>query len=185
LSRPNLQTDGVTDCLGLAVVAQHHESIDGSAYPARLLGDAIDAGARIVAAVDRYCAMVSERAYRPGAFPSGALRQIFLAQGKSVDTGSAALLVKEIGLYSPSTVVQLANGEIGAAMKRTFKSGHPIVRAVLNASGIRLLMLPKRRTTQPSFQITQVHPLSRLPDNLEVASIWIPRETDLDDDPHA
>jgi len=99
-----------------------------------------------------------------------------------VDTSVAALLVKEIGLYPPGTVVQLSNGEIGVAMKRTLKSGHPIVRTVLNASGIRLPMMPKRRTTQPSFQITQVHPLARLPENLDVASIWIPRETDVDDE---
>lgn len=177
-----LRSDGVTDPLWLSVVEQHHESVDGSGYPGRLTGDAIDIGARIVGAADRYCAMVSERSYRPGAFPSVALRQIFLAQGKSVDIGVAALLVKELGLYPPGTVVQLANGEIGVAMKRTLKSGHPIVRAVLNASGIRLPMMPKRRTTQPSFQITQVHPLSRLPDNLDIASIWIPRETDVDDD---
>jgi hypothetical protein len=177
-----LKAAGVTDTVWLSVVGQHHEAIDGSGYPARLKGDAIDAGARIVCAADRYCAMVSERAYRPGAFPSVALRQIFLAQGKSVDVGIAALLVKEIGLYPPGTVVQLANGEIGVAMKRTLKSGNPIVRTILNASGIRLPMMPKRRTTQPSFQITQVHPLSRLPDNLDISSIWIPRETDVDDD---
>jgi hypothetical protein len=177
-----LRADGVTDKTWLTVVEQHHEAIDGSGYPARLTHDAIDAGARIVGAADRYCAMVSERAYRPGAFPSVALRQIFLTQGKSVDTGVAAMLVKEIGLYPPGTVVQLANGEIGVAMKRTLKSGNPIVRAVLNASGIRLPAMPKRRTTQPSFQITQVHPLARLPENLDIASIWIPRETDVDDE---
>lgn len=177
-----LQSDGVNDRQWLSVVEQHHESVDGSGYPGRLTGDAIETGARIVGAADRYCAMVSERSYRPGAFPSVALRQIFLAQGKSVDTSVAGLLVKEVGLYPPGTVVQLANGEIGVAMKRTLKSGHPIVRAVLNASGIRLPTMPKRRTTQPSFQITQVHPLSRLPDNLDIASIWIPRETDVDDD---
>jgi hypothetical protein len=176
-----LRADGVTDEAWLSVVEQHHESIDGSGYPARLAGDAIDARARIVGAADRYCAMVSERAYRTGAFPSVALRQIFLAQGKSVDIGVAALLVKEIGLYPPGTVVQLANGEIGVAMKRTLKSGHPIVRSVLNPSGIRMPAMPKRRTTQPSFQITQVHPLSRLPENLEIGSIWIPRETDVED----
>jgi len=75
-----LQMAGVTDKAWLSVVEQHHESMDGSGYPARLTGDAIDASARIVGAADRYCAMVSERAYRPGAFPSVALRQIFLAQ---------------------------------------------------------------------------------------------------------
>jgi hypothetical protein len=177
-----LKAAGVNDNVWLTVVGQHHEAIDGSGYPERLTGDAIDASARIVGAADRYCAMVSERAYRPGAFPSVALRQIFLAQGKSVEVGIAAVLVKEIGLYPPGTVVQLANGEIGVAMKRTLKSGNPIVRSVLNASGIRLPTMPKRRTTQPSFQITQVHPLARLPEDLDVESIWIPRETDVDDE---
>lgn len=158
------------------------EAIDGSGYPQRLTGDAIDTSAHIVGAADRHCAMVSERACRPGAFSRVALRQIFLAQGKSEEVGVGAVLVKEFGLYPPGTAVQLANGEIGVAMNRTLKSGNPIVRSVLNASGIRLPAMPKRRTTQPSFQITQVHPLSLLLEGLDITSIWLTRETDVDDE---
>jgi hypothetical protein len=180
-----LETSGVTDQSWLTVVRHHHETLDGTGYPGKLSGAEISLGAQIVGLADRYCAMVSERGYRPGASPNVALRQIFLAQGKSVDPMLAAMVVKEVGLYPPGTVVQLANGEIGIAMKRTLNSSHPVVRTILNGSGIRSPAMPKRRTSQPSFAITEVHPLSKIPPGIDPGSIWIPRETDTDDNADA
>ncbi len=176
-----LETAGVTDQTWLEVVRHHHEALDGTGYPKKLTGADISLGAQVVGIADRYCAMVSERGYRPGASPNVALRQIFLAQGKSVDPMLAALVVKEVGLYPPGTVVQLANGEIGVAMKRTLNSSHPVVRTILNGSGIRSPAMPKRRTSQPSFAIAEVHPLSKLPSSVDLGSVWIPRETDTED----
>ena len=180
-----LETSGVTDRTWLTVVRHHHEALDGTGYPGKLSGADLSLGAQIVGIADRYCAMVSERGYRPGASPNVALRQIFLAQGKSVDPMLAAMVVKEVGLYPPGTVVQLANGEIGIAMKRTLNSSHPVVRTVLNGSGIRSPAMPKRRTSQPSFAIIEVHPLSKIPPGIDPGSIWIPRETDTDDNADA
>lgn len=180
-----LEASGVTDQSWLTVVRHHHETLDGTGYPGKLSGADISLGAQIVGLADRYCAMVSERGYRPGASPNVALRQIFLAQGKSVDPMLAAMVVKEVGLYPPGTVVQLANGEIGIAMKRTLNSSHPVVRTILNGSGIRSPAMPKRRTSQPTFAITEVHPLSKIPPGIDPGSIWIPRETDTDDNADA
>jgi HD-GYP domain-containing protein (c-di-GMP phosphodiesterase class II) len=44
----------------------HHEKMDGSGYPGRLCGEEIPMGARIVAVVDAFDAMVSDRCYRGG-----------------------------------------------------------------------------------------------------------------------
>ncbi|HEX2091620.1 MAG TPA: HD domain-containing phosphohydrolase [Longimicrobiaceae bacterium] len=46
------------------VVLHHHEWYDGSGYPDGLKGDEIPMAARIVAAVDAYCAMVTRRSYK-------------------------------------------------------------------------------------------------------------------------
>ena len=45
-------------------IAHHHERIDGSGYPAKLSGDAVSLGGRILAAADALDALTSPRAYR-------------------------------------------------------------------------------------------------------------------------
>ena len=46
------------------IVRHHHENWDGTGYPDRLAGDAIPMGARILAVVDCYDALTSDRPYR-------------------------------------------------------------------------------------------------------------------------
>jgi hypothetical protein len=53
-----------------AGVAYHHESMDGSGYPAGLRGEAIPLVARILAVADAYDAMSSSRPYRRRMSPS-------------------------------------------------------------------------------------------------------------------
>jgi putative two-component system response regulator len=50
----------------LDVVRYHHEKLDGSGYPDRLKGRDIPMVARIMAIVDIYDALVTDRPYRPG-----------------------------------------------------------------------------------------------------------------------
>jgi hypothetical protein len=47
-------------------VLHHHEQVDGSGYPDRLVGEQIPQDARIMAVADAYDAMTSDRAYRAG-----------------------------------------------------------------------------------------------------------------------
>jgi putative nucleotidyltransferase with HDIG domain len=47
------------------LVRQHHEHFDGSGYPARLKGEAILLGARILHVADSFDSMTSPRSYRP------------------------------------------------------------------------------------------------------------------------
>jgi putative nucleotidyltransferase with HDIG domain len=49
-----------------AIVQHHHEWWNGGGYPSGLKGNAIPLGARIVAVVDAYDAMTSNRPYRQG-----------------------------------------------------------------------------------------------------------------------
>jgi putative two-component system response regulator len=46
------------------IVAEHHECWDGSGYPYGLRGEEITIGARILAVVDAFDAMISDRVYR-------------------------------------------------------------------------------------------------------------------------
>jgi hypothetical protein len=47
------------------VVAHHHESLDGSGYPARLRGEEVSLAGRIVAVADIYDALTQARPYKP------------------------------------------------------------------------------------------------------------------------
>jgi len=66
-------------------VGYHHEHWDGSGYPHKLKGTEIPLQGRLLALVDVYDALVSERVYKP-AFPhEEAVRIIMSEKGKSFD----------------------------------------------------------------------------------------------------
>ena len=58
------------------MVRHHHEFMDGSGYPDRLLGDEIPQGARLVAIADAYDTITSERTYKKPRTPEEAFREL-------------------------------------------------------------------------------------------------------------
>ena len=66
-------------------IKHHHERFDGMGYPSSLKGENIPFGARILAVVDAYDAMTSERPYRPAFSSEQALEEIWLNAGKQFD----------------------------------------------------------------------------------------------------
>jgi putative nucleotidyltransferase with HDIG domain len=74
------------------VVLHHHERWDGRGYPAALAGLAIPPGARILAAVDTYHALVSDRAYRAGVGRDVALAELKRCSGTQFDPDVIAAL---------------------------------------------------------------------------------------------
>jgi putative two-component system response regulator len=60
--------------IALSVVRHHHEKLDGSGYPDALKGDQIPMVARIMAVVDIYDALITDRPYRKGMSQADAIR---------------------------------------------------------------------------------------------------------------
>lgn len=58
------------------IVRHHHENWDGSGYPDRLAGESIPVGARVIAIVDCYDALTSDRPYRRALSHNSALATI-------------------------------------------------------------------------------------------------------------
>ena len=69
------------------VVRAHHERVDGTGYPDGLRGEAIPIAARIIAVVDTWDAMTSQRTYRPVRTRRESLDELRRVQGSQHDRG--------------------------------------------------------------------------------------------------
>lgn len=153
-----LEAGGVSDPLWLDAVLHHHERLDGSGYPQGLAGEAISREARTLAIVDILSAMVRPRAYRGAVHARHALRNLFLERGDAVDHALPALLIKEIGVFPPGTLVRLANGEVGVVLRRGGDAAHPLVVRLVNANGTLSAVARLRDTGEPENAITETVP---------------------------
>ncbi len=72
--------------LVLQIVRNHHERMDGSGFPDGLVGDAIPMVARVVAVVDAFDAMTTNRSYRQPRAPVDALAELVKYSGVQFDT---------------------------------------------------------------------------------------------------
>ena len=67
------------------MIAQHHERLDGSGYPAGLKGDEIGLEGRILAVADVFEAMSSHRPYRPALGIEAAKEELIQNMGVKYD----------------------------------------------------------------------------------------------------
>ena len=130
-----LRAAGIADDALLACVLAHHESEDGSGYPAGCLGADIPELAKIVSLADRYCARISARSYRKPMVPSHALRDILLEGKATIDAKIGAVFIRELGVYPIGTFVRLLNGEIGVVSQRGASTTTPLVDALVGPRG--------------------------------------------------
>ena len=81
--------------MALEIVRYHHEKLDGSGYPDGLKENEIPIGAKIMAVVDIYDALVSDRPYRKGMTNDQALEIVRqdAAEGK-LDSKLVEYLIK-------------------------------------------------------------------------------------------
>ena len=76
------------------IVRHHHENYDGTGYPDGLRGEDIPLGARIMAVVDCYDALTSDRPYRPALSDEEALAIIEARKGTMYDSAVTDAFVK-------------------------------------------------------------------------------------------
>lgn len=152
-----LRNAGLDDAEWLAAVAQHHEQPGGGGYPQGLAEPTETA--QLLRFVDIFLAKLASRGGRPGLpAPQAA---------KSLYTGSnghpfAALLVKEVGMFPPGTLVKLASGEVAVAVRRGTSGNTPIVAAVMNRHGDALGSPVRRDSAAAEHAITGLVPAQAL-----------------------
>ncbi len=100
----------------LRMIAQHHECIDGSGYPNRLKGDAIDPLTKVLSIVNTYDNLCNPVQLINALTPHEALSLMYAQQRSRFDNKVLSLLVHALGVYPPGTVVRLNNDSIGMVM---------------------------------------------------------------------
>ena len=132
------ETGGVQP-LAIDVVLNHHERPDGSGYPRGLAEGEVSEYAKIIAVVDAYDAMTSDRCYSRAKSPVDAQKILYENRGKQFDEECALAFMQAIGPYPPGTWVELHNDMIGIVLAGRRKFRHlPSVILVLGDDGQRV-----------------------------------------------
>ena len=106
----------------LEAVLQHHERIDGSGYPQRLTGTAINDLARIIAIADVYDAMTSDRCYQQAKAAHVAVEEI-LTNEQLFDPAYGKTLISMLDIFPVGSRVLLADGAEGIVVG--YHPNHP------------------------------------------------------------
>lgn len=91
-------------------VCQHHERMDGSGYPNRLLGKDICLAARIVAVADVYDAMTSNKVYRQAENPLMVIDELFKEMFSKLDPHICSVFLKNVKERLVGQRIRLSNG---------------------------------------------------------------------------
>jgi diguanylate cyclase (GGDEF)-like protein len=106
------------------LILSHHERWDGKGYPAGLRGDEIPTGARILAVVDYFDALTSERPYHKAMSDEGAVGLLRQEAGKALDPNLVQVFIENLERFrqeaetTPETVRTLNLPTSGAEKGR-------------------------------------------------------------------
>jgi HD-GYP domain-containing protein (c-di-GMP phosphodiesterase class II) len=167
---------GVQDNEWLRAVLEHHEQLDGSGYP-RHVKNPSDL-ALVIGVCDVFTAKLSPRAYRKPVQGSEATRITFVKLGHDPANPWPAMLVKEVGIHPPGSLVRLANGEIGVVFRRGPSAKTPAVMSLINAKGMPFLEPVQRATEEPAYAIAAALPLDKSLVGLNFEQIWCGKRRD-------
>ncbi|MFD2167933.1 HD-GYP domain-containing protein [Thalassotalea euphylliae] len=118
----------------MKVILEHHERIDGSGYPRGLKGNDISKYGRMMAIIDSYDAMTSDRCYQDAIDPVAAFKTLVQESATAYDEELVEKFIQCLGAYPVGTLVQLNSGKIGLVSERNkTKPTHPIVKVFYNA----------------------------------------------------
>ena len=158
-----LSSAGPLPSIARAVIAEHHERLDGSGYPDGLKGSRIALPSQIVGLVDNYDAMASNRGGRPPLSPDQSVRQLFqLGLKHQYDRTLVELLIQCLGVYPFGSLVELSTGERAVVYAvNPSERLRPCVKLIADSHGHpypepRLVDLAEARTGEPARTILRV-----------------------------
>lgn len=114
----------------------HHERPDGQGYPHGLSGEQISPLARLVAIIDAYDAITSNRVYDPARSHHEALGILWKNRETQFDKELVESLTQFMGWVTPGTLVRLSNDELAIVLEAPSTRGFlPLVRLLYPENG--------------------------------------------------
>jgi HD-GYP domain-containing protein (c-di-GMP phosphodiesterase class II) len=110
--RKLLLANGQVPAAAVDVAYSHHERMDGGGYPRGLKASQIPYFAKIIAVVDAYDAINSDRVYSKGRSTMEALRILFDEVNTQFDEEVVLAFIRMVGIFPPGEIVELTNGEV-------------------------------------------------------------------------
>lgn len=111
------ETDNIPASI-VKTVGQHHERIDGSGYPNKLLGKQISLTGQVAGLVDTYCALTTDRVYKKGVYNQVALEEIHRFRDIKFSGVLIDQVVQFLGMYPVTSLVELNTGEVGVVIEQ-------------------------------------------------------------------
>lgn len=117
----------------LDIVLHHHERKNGYGYPDELPEHKIPRLTQVVAIVDVYDAITSDRCYHDGMSPYDALNNIYKWAEKDFNKEMVESFIKCLGIYPIGSLVELDNGLVGVVISANSSTKlRPMIMLVLD-----------------------------------------------------
>ncbi|MDD5176490.1 MAG: hypothetical protein PHQ05_08740 [Sterolibacterium sp.] len=165
-----LSRAGVNDAIWLQAVQDHHETPLGNGYPNGI--KEISEEATLLRTADVFSAKISPRRSRRQMNGAQASRVLFTDPSITTANPFIAVLIKEIGIYPPGSLVKLANGETGIVYKLSTNAHTPVVLSLTNSRGTPELKPIRRDTAREEFKIQSVITRDRINLRINPAGLW-------------
>lgn len=118
----------------MTCIKEHHERLDGSGYPKGLDDEDIGKYGRMMAIVDSYDAMTSDKCYKAAIHPTAAFKTLIQETNSAYDEALVEKFIQCLGVYPVGTLVQLNSGKIGLISElNREKPTSPMVKVFYNA----------------------------------------------------
>ena len=118
------------------LVLQHHERWDGKGYPNGLDKDSIEIGARIIAVVDAFVAMTSQKAYRSALLGYDAMKTLLADKGRRFDYEVIKAMIQSIGVYPIGSIVLMNDTSIARVIGIIPDAPlRPLIRVLIDETG--------------------------------------------------
>lgn len=101
----------------------HHERLDGSGYPRGITTERIPYYAKIIAIIDSYDSMISDKPYSKGMTTLDACRHIYQCKETLYDKAILGHFIHFIGIYAPGSLVEMNTGEVGIIIETNNENG--------------------------------------------------------------
>jgi HD-GYP domain-containing protein (c-di-GMP phosphodiesterase class II) len=101
----------------IEVALNHHERLDGKGYCRQISPFGISHFTRMVAIVDMYDAMTSDRVYQKGRTHLETTNTMINVAGLHLDATLLVKFIESIGVYPPGCLVELTNGSVAVVIE--------------------------------------------------------------------